>query len=400
MKSRTRSRTRYALSGARYGSNAAHNQWVYLDGPFSYKEMDWSMVDYIDKRKDPITGLTPPSPLTLRKTDIKPVFLNYRLTSNIDGKLYNKYVDVPCAAPAALTPPSPSIGWEALEGSTAALTAQLLADSNPFRYTISVPVMIAELIEAPTLLKLALNNMFSLTGSAYLNWNFGWKLLMADIRTLAKITKSIESRIREFNQIVEKGGLRRRVKLTSSGYQNAKYTTPIYSSGLGVWYGDVTPSFKTKVWGSVRWVPNRASPIDLHGLANFNEACKIVLDLKAPDFSTIWEAIPFSWLVDYFLNVGNVLQAVENSDKVLPTDICIMRRRTIDVPCSLSTVPPSTSTWKKESKGTAGIVRHEVLLRETVNPNELGDLLSFGFMTKGQATNLLALLFSLRRFKK
>lgn len=368
-------------------------------GPFPYQTLDWECSDYVEKKKDPVSHLTPPSDFVLKKTSITPPFLSYRLSSMVDGIRYYESSDIPCSPPGGLIPDSPPSGWESLEGTTAHLTSQLLAASNPFRYTISIPVMILELMEAGSLLKLAANNFFSLLGSAHLNLTFGWEATIRDIRTLASITTSIENRIKEFNDIVEKGGSRRRVYLTSGSEVAPETIQSIHSSGLGEWTGKVTTSYKTKVWGSVRWVPNRANPIDFEQLTRFNEAMKVVLDLRVPDASTIWEAIPFSWLVDYFTNVGSTLQAIEDTDKVLPTDVCIMREHvvtttTIGIPKAVEDYP-----WRRDNSISNGEVVHHVLHRNVVVPDSLGDLLSFGFMTKRQATNLFALLLSLNRFR-
>lgn len=393
MKHRYRTKESFALSGrVSYPPEQ-------VAGPFPYQTTDWECSDYIEKKKDPVSHLTPPSDFVLKKTDIIPPFLSYRLSSMVDGILYYESSRIPCSPPGGLIPDSPPSGWDVLEGTTAELTAKLLSNSNPFRYTISVPVMILELMEAASLLKLAANNFFSLLGSAHLNLTFGWEATIGDIRTLASITKSIENRIKEFNDIVEKGGSRRRVYLTSSGETTPEYTQSIYSSGMGEWSGKVVTSYKTKVWGSVRWVPNRANPIDFSQLSDFNEAMKVVLDLRVPDASTIWEAIPFSWLVDYFANIGDTLQAIEDTDKVLPTDVCIMREhvvttRTIGIPKNVEDYP-----WRRDNSISDGLVTHRVLHRNVVSPDSLGDLLSFGFMTKRQATNLFALLLSLNRFK-
>lgn len=224
--------------------------------------------------------------------------------------------------------------------------------------------------------------------------------MQQDIRSLASITTYVEARIKEFNAIVSKGGLRRKhIFLASGGFQNPTETGPIFSNGLGSWNGEVSTSFRTKVWGSVRWVPNRASPLDLSKLTAFNEACKIVLDLKAPDPATIWEAIPFSWLSDYFLNVGDALQAIQDTDKVLPTDICIMRHRTVTRVTKGIQKPEEDYPWLRQNSISAGKAIYDSKIRTVVNPTSLGDLLSFRIMSKGQAINLIALLASLSRFK-
>ncbi len=396
MEPRTKSRTRFQASGLiTYlpgGSTA---------GPWSYQTLNWTLHDFIKKSKDRLSGLTEPSDLSLLKTEIKVPFLDYTLSSQVDGAVFIVGHGIPGVPGGGLVPDSPPLGWASIEGTTAELTAKLLADTNPFGYKVSVPIMIAELVEAGSLLKLASNNFISLIGSSHLNWVFGWKPTIGDIKDLASITTTIENKILEFNKLLEKGGSRRRKFLNFGSDSGPEYDFPTHSlSGLGTWYGTVNTTFTSKVWGSVRWVPNRTSPIDLHKLTSFNEAMKIVLDLRVPDASTIWEAIPFSWLVDYFVNVGDALSAIEDTDKVLPVDICIMRERRITSVTKGIRKPEDDYPYLRKNSISGGLVDHVWKTREVVHPDSVGDLLSFGFMSKAQATNLLALLMSLARFKK
>jgi hypothetical protein len=116
--------------------------------------------------------------------------------------------------------------------------------------------------------------------------------------------------------------------------------------------------------------------------------------------AVIWEAIPFSWLVDYFVNVGDALSAIEDTDKVLPVDICIMRERRITSVTKGIRKPEDDYPYLRKNSISGGLVDHVWKTREVVHPDSVGDLLSFGFMSKAQATNLLALLMSLARFRK
>jgi hypothetical protein len=393
VKERIRTKESYSSSGRIFIPTSQ------AGGPYPYQTKAWYCRDFVEKKKDETTGLTPPSDLELVKGWFKPNFHSYELKWTYGfPTTEGSYKNLPCRNFQSIG--EPPLGWVYHEGTDAALTSELLAKTNPFRYTVSVPVMILELVEAATLLKLASNNWISLIGSQHLNYMFGWKASIGDIQALTKITSSIESRIKEFNSLVMKGGLRRRVQLTKSSAQGPEVTTPIISNFLGSWDGLVNTKYTTKVWGSVRWVPNRTSPIDLSKLTAFNEAAKVVLDLRTPDASTIWEAIPFSWLLDYFLNVGDSLQALEDTDKVLPLDICIMRERTVTIDVVGIPNNSDVSPWKRTSTFTAGQHYFEVKLRKVVTVDSVGDLLSFGIMTKGQATNLIALLMSLVRFKR
>lgn len=401
MKQRTRQRSRSTAAGLRFigVGTPVRNRWQYAEGPRAYDDYYKQCIDFVDKRRSPLTGRLPPSDLFLRETTMKPVFIDYEHRWGLHCE--NKLSQWPATlVPGAVYNQVPPGGWVALEGNSTELTAKLLAGTNPFRYEVSVPVMIAELMEAGSLLKLAANNFVSLAGSAYLNEVFGWAPLQADIRSLHKITSAVESRIRDFNALLEKGGIRRLKNLANGGSGKSPTTVTLMSSVLGTFTGRATESFRTKVWGTVRWVPDRLEPVEIQGLANFNEALRVALDLGPPDLSTIWEATPWSWLIDYFVNVGDVLQAIESNDLVIPTEICLMRSREVQVETEFLAGPPSSGAHIKISSGSSGKVKHSLKLREVRYDTGPADLLSFGFISKAQATNLLALLSSLARFRK
>jgi hypothetical protein len=355
-------------------------------------------VDVVGKKKRE-DGSTPPSNFDLIKDTIQPTWTGYRASSTVDGVVYD-VGELPGAAYGSginfVTP----LEWAAIEPTDPALTAKLLANTNPFRYTVSVPVMVAELIEASTLLKLAADNFFTLIGSQHLNYVFGWEQTMSDVRTLTKITSEIESRVKEFNSLIKEGGLRRKVHLGSySGTKSSAGDVSLWSTHGITLTGRWTCSYRSKIWGSVRWKPSRPGQLEVAQLASFNEAARIVFDLKEPDASTIWEMIPFSWLVDYFVNIGDTLQALENTDTVLPYDVCIMRQRSVVTQTTRLQQTNSTPPWLRQYTGQPGQVNSERKLRAVQTITGISSLLSFGIMSERQATNLLALLLRLSRFK-
>jgi hypothetical protein len=175
-------------------------------------------------------------------------------------------------------------------------------------------------------------------------------------------------------------------------------TSTFYSNFLGSFGGQVKTQYQTKVWGSVTWRPKRDKLLEVQALTDFNSAVKQVLDLEAPDPDTVWEAIPFSWLVDYFINIGEVLKAVESSDLVIPTDICIMRERHITTD-AIWNVSNSVKGAEPVRVFSCKDGRVETIVKNRTTPvvSGIADLLHFGFLSQSQAYTLFALLASLRR---
>lgn len=398
MKTRTRSRS---LAGSQ-GQFIQGGSPPTISGPFSYQARYSEIVDSYDKimRFD---GSLPPSDLFIMKESMLPLTVSFTKIRQSDGYLAQQGKSLPCVTVGTgKTWVKPS-DWALNEKlSESALVAKLLANTNPFRYEVSIPVMVFELLEVSTLLKLNLNDLFSSVGSGHLNYQFGIRPMVEDIRKLLNITKSIESRIQEFNSLVKKGGLRRTMIL-ERGSQSWVGPGQAAWSTHGITFSSVRVScdWSSLVYGSVRWRPKRTALIEVKQLSDFNRAAAIVLDVQKPDLSTIWEAIPFSWLVDYFLNVGDTLQALESSDLVEPYDVCIMRHRKTSTLTEGANDTTYAYGYATAMQSSTGVVKQEYKLRKVItNPSGYSSLLTFGILTPSQAMNLVALLFSQRGYNK
>lgn len=312
--SRTRTKTKYIPGGVvtdRYGN---------VLGTFTVLE-EWQETKdwYMKKRRE--DGSLPPSDFD---SDLR-VVVPHRLSKNSGTFRFISLATAEGSYLPGVTPPLSVRGTSSRLSENAYYTQTLLAMTNPLRSDFSVPVFIKELVELPTLFKIAFNSLTEAVGSSYLAYRFGWTQFASDVRVLHKITKAIERRIREFDSLKKKGGLRRKVGLDSLGWSDSTPNVTIHST-----YGEVVKATRTtqrslKVWGSVRW---RASPefvAEIDKLSAFNLAVQQVFDLEAIDAETAWGLVPWSWLVDYFTNISDFLIANAGRGKVEPYDICIMR---------------------------------------------------------------------------
>lgn len=203
---------------------------------------------------------------------------------------------------------------------------KLLARTNPYRSTFSVPVIIKELVETASLFNLVAKSFVSFVGGAYLNYRFGWKAFLNDILTLAKIVEQVDRRVKEFVSLGKRGGLRRKSNLdswavTKSGKGYVVSSTYGYTVAC-----DWTKVTRQIIWGSVRWFPTDINQVPNNDAERFTTAVRQVFDLETIDAETVYNLIPFSWLVDYFSNLGDFLAAGSGRALVEPHDICIMRK--------------------------------------------------------------------------
>lgn len=202
---------------------------------------------------------------------------------------------------------------------------EVLARSNPFRAGYSVPVAIFELLDISSMFRLIGRTFMSFFGGAYLNYRFGWLAFERDIRTLAQITSEIISRIREFESLGRHGGLRRRVNLPSDQITENS-VVPIHSSSALFIYGQRTGHYVVRRYGVVRWRPKASFDAYLRKCDKGLLALREVLDLSGelrPD--TFWEMVPFSWLADYFIGIGDFLAASRGEGFIEPFDLVICR---------------------------------------------------------------------------
>lgn len=228
--------------------------------------------------------------------------------------------------------------------------AQAVARSNPSRPLVDIPVFLWELHEVPLLLRntfkwlLLLNSRNGLTAQGiirrgfegvsldseiagqYLAWQFGWKPLISDLWRILTFTDVIAKRVRELEQLYERG-ITRRISLESntivstgrypsSGSQNCSY------SGGSLAISGYTPWTSTRsTWATVRWKASGKvpTPDHLHRLA-----LRSALGLNV-DFATLWEIIPWSWLIDWFGSFGDYLESKRNYVGGTVESINIMR---------------------------------------------------------------------------
>lgn len=209
----------------------------------------------------------------------------------------------------------------------------LVARSNPSRPTVQLPVTILELRELPDLIR-HIGRHLTITGlpkgrwgrnlaESNLAWQFGWAPLFKDLRKLNQFQDHVNQRVKEINKLHSGTGLRRRLTLSDGVSKSSDNSVTVHSTNCTIRCKmESTTSWKR--WGTVRWTPD--APIPTTEGAVEAQALKAILGLSL-DYGNIasstWEAIPWSWLIDWFANVGEYLQTHNNSVPASPSGISI-----------------------------------------------------------------------------
>lgn len=221
-----------------------------------------------------------------------------------------------------------------------ALAAKLVADTNPSRPVVDLPVFVAQLPEIPRLFKGYGDNIARNIANANLSYQFGIKPLVSDLMKLLNFQDEFTKRERELKALAS-GGLRcKRSLWNGSGREIYNATVrSSYPTATGRVLYDTTED----VWGFCRWTPSASMPTTPDALRNL--AKKSVLGLTF-DFASAWELIPFSWLIDWCSSAGDYLQASRNIVPCSVGDVLIMSRK--------STAMSTQITWRAEASLNGG----------------------------------------------
>lgn len=109
----------------------------------------------------------------------------------------------------------------------------------------------------------------------------------------------------------------------------ANETNHWFHAGFGVLLqGPLQTHYTKEVWGTAQWkiAPDAVLPqLGFGPLRNL--ALRLNYGITSHEaLATAWELMPWSWLADWFSNIGDVIAATNNSVPLLWQKICVMRK--------------------------------------------------------------------------
>lgn len=255
------------------------------------------------------------------------------------------------------------------EPSYGALATQMASRTNPSKASFSLPNFIFELHEVPRLVRLAGRTAIGKAASANLGVQFGILPVISDVNKMLNFTASVDRRMLEFEKLASSKGLYRKIpKDSDSPLENtlseqslgSKY---LWSTGWNV-IGTVYQVAQRTSWGTIRWRPT-VSFQKLNANKDYRKLAQRLINGTAPSHFTInaWNALPWSWLVDWFSNVGDYLTANQNTVAYF-SNINIMSKkevyteaRSLSYPSwlTLSSTRGITRTYQDRSQPSPGI---------------------------------------------
>jgi hypothetical protein len=171
--------------------------------------------------------------------------------------------------------------------------------------------------ELPLLLKTVGTGVLTGIATGNITYKFGLKPLVSDFLKMTEFARVSKRRFANLRKLQEAGGLKRKVK-TSQAFQGGSFVKTV--GGVQHKVSDIT---RSNSWATVRWVPSGSFPDSDEALDNY--VYRSIRGIDPSQFtSVIWEALPWSWLVDWFAEVGDYLVAHNNSVAQVAGPICVM----------------------------------------------------------------------------
>lgn len=326
---------------------------TFNNGPRTYKTAYGSLHTCVDRTWD--RGDENPLEITHSTTN---------LVGTITGKSgFNVYDNMPVTQCQSLFNP-PMTMVETFKDAN-----QQVARDHPGEPAIDLPLFLFELKDVPSMLKHAYKRGKALERAAkgegqkeirkylsnpknpaedWLNYHFGWAPFVNDLLALQDIPKYL-SRRAHFLSLGEGQHIRTLAELgenDTTGYSNSDtYDTNLGITGISRWQ---QTSHK---WIVAHWYHDfEASEAILHdGFAAARGALGLDVGL-----STMWNAIPFTWLTDWFVDVGSLIDLKSNRAGISFKNASLMTHRTYTKTTSPKSVPKgytiTDSQWTKETK--------------------------------------------------
>lgn len=254
---------------------------------------------------------------------------NYPLLNGDDGaggQWFVKYDNCPIGA-SATTVEDPRTHWgtpDVVELSDFAW--RILAVTNPSRPDVNVPAAIAELRDLPRLVRGWGQGYLKTAANANLSWRFGIRPMLGDIQKLLDFTEATEKRLKQLRRLRDGKTLKTRCYL-GAGEEIVDHGQVLLHSHGSQIFANATTTHSYEMWGTAEWklLDSSALPeMDDAEMRNF--ARRLITGITSYGaLETAWELTPWSWLIDWFSNTGDLLAASNNAVGCTWGRICVMR---------------------------------------------------------------------------
>lgn len=206
--------------------------------------------------------------------------------------------------------------------------AKALASINPFSPQVDLPLFLFELREFPRMLRDLGNVLRGRVKPAdvpggYLAYQFGWRPLVSDLSSLLDFAGSINKAGKALQNAANGGRVSHSLGSKSSSVPLSTYDYAVYT---GTYKLSQVRTTKVKAWCTARVHLTDSLPPTLDERQMLYLRTAFGLNFRP---AMIWDAIPWTWLIDYFTNIGDLMEARAGYGKWRFTDLYVMVRSTL-----------------------------------------------------------------------
>jgi len=209
------------------------------------------------------------------------------------------------------------------------LASQVISRTNPSGAVVDVPVALAELRELPALVKKFGDGLLKNIADGNLRYEFGIKPMINDLKGLLNFQKQFDNRMKLYKKLQTSPMCRKSGPLYNATVEGSGGRVTAHSAHpLLTFSGTIRTMTQREYWGYCNWTPSEAllkAPKSDEQLAALARRAVLGLTLDA---STVWNLVPWSWLVDWFSNVGEFLENQRRIIDVYPDNPAICFRAT------------------------------------------------------------------------
>lgn len=184
-------------------------------------------------------------------------------------------------------------------------------------------------------------------GAANLTYWWGLKPLLSDLASIIQFMQAFERRMASLEKMREKGFKRVRKQLRVD-VENSSRSGELVVSDLGLSseiYANTEDSVARKVWATGTLYPGAFTPFhDTELLRKQLQRAMKGFTLQGVS-QALWEVFPWSWLIDWFIGIGDYLSAINNALDLQLRHVSIMVH---DISHTrVYAVPGEWSSWLK-----------------------------------------------------
>lgn len=220
------------------------------------------------------------------------------------------------------------------------LAYRVLEKTNPSVPVVDIPAFLVELKDIPHFFKIWGRDRLDKIASLNLKYQFEIKPIVSDLLKIVRLLDDVERRVKMLNKLHTEGKVRK-VALVHMSKRELERTVSINSDfGIGISGKEKIEQF-VRTWGYTTWYLD--NPLSLDGKNLSWLATKLVTGTNL-SLSTVWELLPWSWMIDWFANIGSILNASRNSLGCHHGLVYLCENRVTALECKEFTVNPPSVT--------------------------------------------------------